>query len=124
MNPYLVYGGLQAGSALLNALSGDPYDDINKQGLRMLRRQYGKDVIDVPGAIQQNRRAMIPQVSQYGAGVNKRFGLDTGVGQGELLRMLFEGQNQFNLGASMQNDMAKSQRDTQIAQLLALYGAK
>lgn len=124
MNPYLVYGGLQAGSALLNALSGDPYDDIRKRGIGMLNRQYGKDVIDVPGAIQMNRRAMIPQVGRYGQQVNKRMGLDSGVGQGELLRTLFEGQSQFNLGASMQNDMAKSQRDTQIAQLLALYGAK
>lgn len=124
MNPYLAYGGLQAGSALLNALSGDPYDDINKQGLRMLRRQYGKDVIDVPGAIQMNRRAMVPQINQYGRQVNRRQGLDSGVGQGELLRMLFESQNQFNLGASMQNDLAKSQRDSRIAELLALYGAK
>ena len=124
MEMMLPYGGMQMGSALLGALAGNPYDKYNKAGLRHMQSTLRRnpDVINVQGAINRNRANMIPQMNQMGAGINRRFGFDTGRGQGQLMRMLMEQEGGFNLDASMQNDQLKSQRNTRLASALAGAG--
>jgi len=124
MDPLIGYGLMQGGSSLLSMLAGNPYEKYNRAGLDYARNTLRRNpnVIDVQGAIGRNRANMIPQMNQMGAGINRRFGFDTGRGQGQLMRMLMEQEGGFNLNASMQNDQLKSQRNTRLASALAGAG--
>jgi hypothetical protein len=120
MNPWTAVG-LYGGGSILKALMGDPMEKYRKAGLGKAQSILGSnpDVINVGRAIGQNRAAMIPQLGQMGEQFNKRFGLDTGMGQYANLQALLEKEGMFNLNAGMENDRLKSQRNQYLMSLLA-----
>lgn len=120
-DPILGYGAMQFGSGLFDMLAGDPYEKYRMAGFGAAQNRLGTDVIDIPRAIAQNRATQIPRIRKAGEGINRRFDFDTGRGQNALYRLLMGEESQFNLGAGMQNDRLKSQRDTMLIQ--ALMGA-
>jgi len=115
--------GLQGGGAFLQALfGGDPYEKYKKEGARRLMSLSGKPVINVDQAVARNRANQIPEINRLGESVNRRYGFDTGRGQNALLSGLLESERKFTLGTSIQADMAKSDRDFNIARSLASLG--
>ena len=116
-NP-LLGTALYGGGALLKALQGDPMEKYRKGAYSQAQGMIGKDVINVGGAINQNRAAMIPQLGQMAQGYNKRFGLNSGMAQQQMLGGLMDKEAGFNLNASMQNDMLKSRRDQYLLGIL------
>ena len=120
MNPWLS-AGLFGGGALLKALMGDPMEKYRKTGLNAAQKTLNTnpDVINVGGAIGRNRAAMVPQLGRMGEQFNKRFDLDTGMGQYANLQALLEKEGMFNLNASMENDRLKSRRNQGLMGLLA-----
>ena len=120
MNPWLSVG-MYGGGALLKALMGDPMEKYRKTGLNAAQKtlKTNPDVLNVGGAIGRNRAAMVPQLGRMGEQTNKRFGLDTGVGQYANIQALLEKEGMFNLNASMENDSLKSRRNQGLMGLLA-----
>jgi hypothetical protein len=114
--------GLQAGGYLLDALRGDPYKKYHMKGLKTAQSMLGKDVLPVNRAIAINRASIVPQISQWGEGINKRLGLNTGRGQQALWDMLLQKEGGFNLEAILENARLKSQRDQYLTSLLAGAG--
>ena len=121
IDPFLGYGAMQLGSSLAGWLGGndDPYKAQREQGIQGLMNMRGQNVIDVPNAIARNRAAMIPQANKKGKEIDKHLDLDSGFGQSEMMKYLFDSQTGFNLDASMENDRLKSRRDLAANQFLA-----
>lgn len=119
MDPYmamiLAQGGGNVLGNLLSFLGGSGDRSRLKQAYRGLGKQMGKPVYDLNKITAMNRRTAVPRAQQLGEVANRQFGLDQGQGRGYFLNQLYNQENQFNLGATMENQRLMSDRDMKLA---------
>lgn len=119
MDPYmamiLAQGGGNVLGNLLSFLGGSGDRSRLEQAYRGLGKQMGKPVYDLNKITAMNRRTAVPRAQQLGEVANRQFGLDQGQGRGYFLNQLYNQENQFNLGATMENQRLMSDRDMKLA---------
>lgn len=123
MDPLVVSTLLQTGGGILGGLASyfGGNDDRKKreQIYRLGTGMLGKDVFNPTQYLAQYSQGLGSQLSPYEANVQRRFGLDSGVGASEMLKARQGLLSNFLTEGWQTNALAKSQRDQGILGLLA-----
>ena len=120
-NPLAAFG-ISAGSSLLSGLGSALFPSWGtkkkKEVFSMAQNRLGQNVLNPEQYLADYQRALAPRFNQQADAMNRRLGLDSGVAQGELGFQMQFPLAQFMFEAKQQNDMLKSQRDSQLMQLM------
>jgi len=110
-------------SGLGSLLAGEsPGEKRTKETYGLARNRLGQSVIEPEQYLADFYRTATPRIKRQGETIERRLGLDVGVAQGELWSSANEMLADFLLQAKMQADILKSQRDTQLLQLMGSMG--
>ena len=123
VNPLIGASLLQGGGGILGGLAdligGGAQRKRSKQLFQQGQSLFGQEPFDPQQVSQFAFRGALPQLRGLGGRVNRQLGLDAGVGQGEMLKNIFEAQQGIFSDTFKQGKLARFNRD---ASLLGLLG--
>lgn len=110
------------GGSLLQGLGGlfpSEADRKKKETYGLAKSNLNRDVYDVNSYMSQILGVLRPEINKRGAAVDKKFGLDSGAGQGEFMSQFMDAVAPQMFQIKQRNDELKSNNNNLLLQIMS-----